>query len=430
MKRVIFTVINDLNSDQRMHKICNSLQAHGYDVLLTGRQRQSSKPLILKPFRQKRLHCFFERGKLFYLEYNIRLFWFLLFQKADIICAIDLDTIVACTLAGKIKGCRLVYDAHEYFTEVPEVMHRPAVQKIWQWVEKTFVPKMNACYTVSGSLAALYQQKYGVEFSVIRNVPMLKQEIGDRGQGTGDSQQSTVSSQQSAVSSLPRELGGQRPEVTSPPLEPTTDYRLPTTDYKLPTTDYRLPTTQYPIPNTQDEKFILYQGALNKGRGLEQLIDSMAELPLKLYLAGEGDLGSELRKRVKDLGLENKIIFLGWMAPADLEKLTPKAFLGYNLLENIGKSYYYSLSNKFFDYIHACVPGISNPFPEYKSINDAYKTGIITNLSAPDIVLEVNRALNDPPYYQNLRENCRKAREVFNWQNEEKKLISIYDALL
>ena len=359
MKRIIFTVTNDLNNDRRMHKICGSLFHAGYEVVLVGRKLDSSKPIEAKDFSQKRLVCIFEKGKLFYLEYNLRLFWHLLFAKTDIICAIDLDTIVACTLAGKIRHKKLVYDAHEYFTEVPELMHRPAVQNIWKWVEKTFVPQMDLCYTVSGSLADLYNNEYHKKFFVIRNVPVLRDAI----------------------------------KKTEP----------------------------------DQDKFILYQGALNKGRGLEFLIESMKQLPLKLYIAGEGDLSDILRKLVSDSGLKDKVIFLGMLSPQQLEELTPKAFLGYNLLENLGASYYYSLSNKFFDYIHACVPGLSNPFPEYVSINNQYYTGIITHLSVADIVLSIEKAIRDEPYYNNMVKNCVKAREIFNWQAEEKKLIEIYN---
>jgi len=359
MKRIVFTVTNDLNNDRRMHKICGSLQNAGYAVLLVGRTLKSSKPVAPKSFEQLRLNCICHKGKLFYIEYNIRLFWNLLFQKADIICAIDLDTIVACTLAGKIRSRKLVYDAHEYFTEVPEVMHRPAVQNIWKWVEKTFVPKMDVCYTVSASLAELYKQKYGKRFFVILNAPLLKDHLSD-------------------------------------------------------------------IKQDKD-KFILYQGALNKGRGLELLIESMKQLTVNLLLAGEGDISGELKKQVADAGLHDKVIFLGMISPEELEILTPKAFLGYNLLENLGKSYYYSLSNKFFDYIHACLPGLSNPFPEYEAINNKYHVAIITNLSVPGIVLSVEKTLNDPGYYEKIRENCRVAREIFNWQAEEEKLIQIYN---
>jgi hypothetical protein len=78
--------------------------------------------LTPQAFKQKRLNCFFEKGFLFYTEYNLRLFFFLLFQKADIICAIDLDTILPVYFVTALKKQKRVYDAHELFTEQKEVI--------------------------------------------------------------------------------------------------------------------------------------------------------------------------------------------------------------------------------------------------------------------------------------------------------------------
>ncbi|HJS53916.1 MAG TPA: hypothetical protein VJ765_05210, partial [Chitinophagaceae bacterium] len=94
MKKIIFTVTNELTYDQRMQRICSTLAGAGYDVLLVGRKLKTSPPLSNKHYGQRRLNCCFKKGKLFYTEFNIRLFFFLLFKKMDCICAIDLDTIL------------------------------------------------------------------------------------------------------------------------------------------------------------------------------------------------------------------------------------------------------------------------------------------------------------------------------------------------
>ena len=139
-RKIILTVTNDLTYDQRMQRICTSLSDAGYEVELVGRELSTSKPLDKFAFAQTRLKCLFNKGKLFYLEYNLRLFIYLLFHRSDIICAIDLDTIVPCYYAARLRKAKIVYDAHEYFPEVPEVVRRPRIQKVWRWVEKTFVP--------------------------------------------------------------------------------------------------------------------------------------------------------------------------------------------------------------------------------------------------------------------------------------------------
>ena len=174
MKKIICTVTNDLNFDQRMIRICTSLSNAGYDVLLVGRQLPHSPVLQKQPFQQKRFSLFSNKGKLFYLEYNIRLFFFLLINRFDAVCSVDLDSLMPGFLVAKLKKKVCVYDAHEYFTEVPELVDRPNVKRIWESMAYFLIPKLTFAYTVCESLAEIFQQKYGVHFNVIRNVPTAK----------------------------------------------------------------------------------------------------------------------------------------------------------------------------------------------------------------------------------------------------------------
>ena len=171
MKRLIFTVTNDLSYDQRMHRICGSLHRAGYQVTLVGRKRKDSIALDELGFQQVRLTCFFNKGAAFYAEYNLRLFFFLLARKADAICAIDLDTILPVWLATALRQCHRVYDAHEYFTEMVELRRRPRVQRIWKRIERFALPRFRHNYTVSEGLAAIFEKEYGQPYSVIRNLP-------------------------------------------------------------------------------------------------------------------------------------------------------------------------------------------------------------------------------------------------------------------
>lgn len=347
-----------------MQKICRTLSEGGYEVELVGRERSSSVPLQDEPFKQTRLRCFFNKGKLFYLEFNLRLLAYLAFNAFDAVCAIDLDTLVAAALVVSLKNknTKLFYDAHEYFTQVPEVNRRPAVQKVWQWIESTFVPKVDLAYTVSPAIAQLFTQKYGKPFGVIMNAPVL----------------------------LPTLTG---PKPTGP--------------------------------------IILYQGALNEGRGLEYLIDAMQGIEGKLLLAGEGDLSDSLRALVIKLKLENKVQFMGFVKPDDLRALTYSVTLGVNMLENKGLSYYYSLSNKFFDYIHAGIPQVCINFPEYRKLNDEYGVALLVNeCSAAEIKAGIKRLLNEPELYRELQKKCEVCSNQLNWQNESKKLLAFYNEQL
>ncbi len=172
MKRIIFTVTNDLSYDQRMQRICTSLSNAGYDIVLTGRKMNDSVALKKEVFKQKRLFCFFQKGFLFYIEYNIRLFFYLLFVSTDAICAIDLDTILPCYFISVLRSKKRVYDAHELFTEMKEIITRPFIKKTWLCIEKFSVPKFKSGYTVSYSIAQEFNKRYNVLYEVIRNMPM------------------------------------------------------------------------------------------------------------------------------------------------------------------------------------------------------------------------------------------------------------------
>jgi hypothetical protein len=149
--RLVLAVTTDLSYDQRMQRICTSLAQAGYEVLLVGWQRPASVPLGPQLYQQHRLRGWFQHGKLFYLEYNLRLAAFLLCQRAAAWACADLDAALPTWLRARLGGQPFVYDAHELFTEVPEVVARPRVQRLWQWVEDFIVPCPVALHCGAGA---------------------------------------------------------------------------------------------------------------------------------------------------------------------------------------------------------------------------------------------------------------------------------------
>jgi glycosyltransferase involved in cell wall biosynthesis len=360
MKRFFFTVTNDLTYDQRMIRICTSLANEGYLVTLVGRKLRSSKPLQSQAFCQKRIKCFFKKGKIFYAEYNIRLFFYLLFKKMDLICAIDLDTILPCYFISKIKRIIRVYDAHELFCEMKEIVSRPSVHAIWKRIEKFAVPKFKYGYTVNQLIADEFRTMYSVDYAVIRSVPVLR------------------------------------------PLN---------------------------IPEKK-EKYILYQGAVNEGRSFETLIPAMKLINARLIIAGEGNFISRAKELMEKNVSEDKIIFTGNLLPDELYNYTVNAWIGITLFEKKGLSNYFSLANRFFDYINAGIPQLCVDYPAYKEINKIYNIAVLINdLGSESIAGSVNRLLDDEALYFELQKNCLTARKELNWQNEEKKLINFYNNL-
>ena len=181
-----------------------------------------------------------------------------------------------------------------------------------------------------------------------------------------------------------------------------------------------------------NKKVILYQGALNDGRGIEETIKAMQAIDnAVLWLAGEGDLSQQLRTLTKELNLNDKVVFLGFVLPQDLKAITQLADIGLNLLKNKGLNYYYSLANKCFDYIQAEKPALHRNFPEYQAINQQFEIGILLDdLKTETIVKSLQNLLDNPLIYNKLKVNCQKAKTVYTWENESEKLITFYKNIL
>ena len=364
-KKIIVSVTNDLVADNRVHKVCTTLTGMGFNVLLIGRKLPKSLPLQARNYSAKRFRLLFKKGPLFYLEFNLRLYCFLLFSNFDILLSNDLDTLPANFLISKFLRKPIVYDSHEYFTEVPELIHRPGVKDIWERMEQKMLPHIKHAYTVCESIAKVYTGKYGTPFQVVRNVPQ--------------------------ANLFKRAEQKQR-----------------------------------------TEKIILYQGAVNIGRGLEQAILAMKYISdAKLIIAGDGDIKTQIEKLAETENLQNKVEFTGRLPLEDLTKLTLQADLGLSIEEDLGLNYRFALPNKLFDYIQAQVPVLVTNLPEMATIVKKYNVGEVTSFLEPIKLAEkITEALNNREKRNVWKQNLETAARELTWENEEKVLQKIFAEFL
>lgn len=367
MPRVIVSVTNDLTTDNRVDKVCRTLVDIGFEVVLVGRLLPDSAPLG-RNYPTKRMKLWFRKGPLFYLEYNIRLFLFLLFSKVDIYHANDLDTLLANGLASIIRRKKLIYDSHEYFTEVPEVVHRKLVQKSWEAIERMFFKRPLAIFTVNQSIANLYEKKYDRKLHVMRNIP---------------------------------ERAGQVRASTR-------------AEFGLP-----------------EDKFILIlQGAgINMHRGAEEMMDAFALLDDSFFwvIVGNGDVVPYLKEKAAQLQLNDRMLFLPRMPYAEMIRYTQIADLGLTLDRPTNINYLYSLPNKIFDYIRAGIPVFASDLPEVTNIISTYQVGwTFPNHNATIMADLMKRIKADKADFQLKRANTTIAAGELCWENEVEALVKVY----
>jgi glycosyltransferase involved in cell wall biosynthesis len=340
------------------------------------------------------MRLLFDKGVLFYAEFNIRLFLFLLLHRCDLIVSNDTDTLPAsyiahllrlisdslkhflCTLfqpgyriqdtRSRIQRPALIHDCHEYFRGVPELVGRKWVTSSWKWIEDRIFPRLLNVIAVNRSVAGLYSTEYKINIRVIRNVPFRKSITGGKNKS----------------------------------------------DLNI----------------RAEEKIILYQGAVNIDRGLEEAILSMKYLKTdaRLIIAGTGDIFQTLQSFTMENGLSGKVRFLGQIPFQELHPLTQLADLGLSIEKDVSINYHNCLPNKFMDYIQANVPVLVSPFPEIKNVVDIYKIGEYLESHEPEkLAIQIDRILNDHEKLLIYRQNLLKAAADLCWENEEGGLLEL-----
>lgn len=368
LKRVIVSVINDLVTDQRVNKSCLTLQKAGFEVLLVGRRQRKSPPMDDRPYKSHRMKLLFEKGPMFYATFNIRLFIFLLFHRCDCLLSNDLDTLLPNFWISKLKRIPLIYDSHEYFTEVPELVSRPKVQRVWKRIEEYVVPKLPEMITVNQSIADLFHEKYGIKVHIIRNIPMRKM---------------------------------------------------------LPA-----PASRQEVGLDPNKHILVLQGSgINIHRGSEELLDAMQYLDdCQLVIIGGGDVLPILKEKVAANHWDDRVKFFPRMPYQQMMAITQLAELGFTLDKDTNLNYRFSLPNKLFDYIQAGVPIIASHLTEIERIITDYNIGtFIDNHEPKTIAVTIQNALNDEKILSLWKNNLIFAAQNLCWENEEGVLLKIYE---
>ena len=190
----------------------------------------------------------------------------------------------------------------------------------------------------------------------------------------------------------------------------------------------RIPNTKKELDLPDDKKIILYQGSINVDRGLLEAIEAMQYVnDAVLLIVGDGDILGEIKAKVLQLNLSEKVIFRKKVPFEELWHYTEHADIGISLDKDTNLNYRFSLPNKIFDFVNAGVPVLASDLVEIRNIFSKYNIGeLIENHNPKHIAEKVNFMLSNFEKRKIWIENTALASKDLCWEKEEHVLREIY----
>ena len=374
-KRVLNLLFNDFTNDNRVLKESRTLQLKGFNVTLlaTHFKRELPKEEVIEGFKVRRINV----GRIKLLPLNLILFWIrvvFLYKKEDIIHANDLYALPPAVFIKKFinKRIKIVYDCHEHETEGRIYHDKPYMKPFAKFFEKKLINSADKVITVSESIAKDYEDIYGIEKpELVLNCPVLSKVNGKR---------------------------------------------------------YNLFREQFDIP--KDKIIFLLQGGYMPGRGYQRLIEvfktlekTNEDLVLVFLIYGEGtEKLKDMIEGCKNIYWHEKVPVLEYM------KYVNSADWGILLLENLCKSYDYSLPNKLFDYVGGGLPVVVSNLKELSNFVEKNKVGYVVDASSPKNVIEVLSNIDKESKSKFIKDLSITAKK-YSWEEQEKVLLKIYKSL-
>lgn len=183
--------------------------------------------------------------------------------------------------------------------------------------------------------------------------------------------------------------------------------------------------------NEKTLKSVCYIGGMAEIRGLKEMVSAMAHArpDINLILAGKLENGV-LQKALNAMPAWSKVSAVGFLNREEIKEVYQKSFAGLVVLHPV-VNYLDALPVKMFEYMSAGLPVIASNFPLWKTIIEGEDCGVCVNpLNPAEIAEAINYLYDNPDIARRMGRNGQKAViEKYNWQQEEQKLLRLYQRL-
>jgi glycosyltransferase involved in cell wall biosynthesis len=193
------------------------------------------------------------------------------------------------------------------------------------------------------------------------------------------------------------------------------------------------PFQEFPLRPTGEVIEVLYHGIVSPGRGLEEVIQSVALWKPEFRLTIRGPVGdayrSELQSRMAAAGVSDRVRLSPPVPMTDLVREAHAADVGLFVLPGHSRHNRYALPNKFFEYIMAGLALCVSDLPEMARLTGQYDLGRLVNgLSPRDIATQINSL--DRQTIDCYKRNALAAARQLNWRVESGRLLDRCAALV
>ena len=373
MKKIAILVLNNFLHDSRVLRIARSLAQGGFAVTVVAlhegdlpeHEDMEGFHLHRIRLRTRPLAKFRLVQYLKWAELFFRVSW--QYRSFDFMHCCDVLPLPIAIWTKRLYNRRLkvVYDAHEL--EFDKNTRNRSWGSFLASLEKRFIHQADAQFTVSDLIAEAYVEEYGV------------------------------------------------------PL-PTVLYNCPNYE-EVPAADHFR--KQFNIP--ADRVLLIYQGALLPNRGVDLLIRYMEyrnDDRLALIIMGYGQEKERLQAMAAG---RTDVFFPPAVKPTELLPYTGSADIGAYFVQNTNRSHDLTVGNKLFEYMMAGLPVISSPLKGPEAILTEETGVILADQSLEALHAGVEHILERG--LASYREALSKAGRIYNWEEQEKHLLSVYRSL-
>jgi glycosyltransferase involved in cell wall biosynthesis len=374
--KICMTSFSNLPLDARIQKEATSLIAAGHEIVLIGFAKNITRKetheygkfrQIWYPFVQMSSNSILERLKraLCAFRIGVQVYLKTLLTSADVYHSHEAYPLAACFLAAKLRGKKLVYDAHELYQDDGWLSTAT--------LERLFVHKADAVINVNDARAGVLRQRYGLtNQTIVMNCPSRK---------------------------VPEKSGRLREKLNIPDGDLVVIYHG----------------GFYPKERALDE---LVRSALLLPRKVHVVILGFDSKGVRRIL----------HELIANLRLGDRVHLLESVPPPELVEFATGADIGIIPQVLVSDNQRFANPNKLFDYMASQLAVVATDAPTITPIVRGFGIGeIFGKPQADEIARAIMKLIDNPAYLQACKKASRHAAEdVFFWEKEEEKLLKLY----